>query len=240
MTASRRTTRTATLGCAALCALGLAVVPHTAAAQAAAASAGAPLPPDVHPESRSRLAPLKRDSLDQQGRDFYDALAGDSRRLTGVGGPSGIRMYSPQAGDLARRLNNYLRFESALGARTVELAILVTAREFDSQFEWSAHEPVALKAGVSKDLVELIKRRGPVSNLAGVSEQDAAIIELGREVFGTHKVSSATYARALKALGAKNLVDLTVLIGEYSATAVLLATFDQQLAAGERPPLPPR
>jgi hypothetical protein len=53
-------------------------------------------------------------------------------------------------------------------------------------------------------------------------------------------VSSATSARALKALGPKNLVDLTVLMGEYSATAVLLATFDLQLAPGERPPLPPR
>jgi 4-carboxymuconolactone decarboxylase len=83
----------------------------------------------------------------------------------------------------------------------------------------------------------LIKRRAP---LTGVSEHDAAIIELGREVFGTHRVSSATYARALKALGPKNLVDLTVLMGEYSATAVLLATFDLQLAPGERPPLPPR
>jgi 4-carboxymuconolactone decarboxylase len=157
---------------------------------------------------------LKRENLDQQGRELYDALAGDSRRLTGVGGPAGIRMYSPQAGDLARRLNNYLRFESALGARTVELAILVTAREFDSQFEWSAHEPPALKAGVSKELVELIKRRAPVATMPGMSEQDAAIIALGREVFGTHRVSSATYARALKALGPKNLVDLTVLIGE--------------------------
>jgi 4-carboxymuconolactone decarboxylase len=198
------------------------------------------LPPDIDPESRSRVPRLKRENLDQQGRELYDALAGDSRRLTGVGGPAGIRMYSPQAGDLARRLNNYLRFESALGARTVELAILVTAREFDSQFEWSAHEPPALKAGVSKELVELIKRRAPVATVPGMSEQDAAIIQLGREVFGTHRVSSATYARAVKALGPKNLVDLTVLIGEYSATAVLLAVFDQQLAAGERPPLPAR
>jgi len=240
MTASRRATRTTLMGCAVLCALGLTAMPPAAAAQSASTAPGAPLPSDVHPDSRSRLPPLKRENLDQQGKEFYDALAADSRRLTGVGGPSGIRMYSPQAGDLARRLNNYLRFESALGARTVELAILVTAREFDSQFEWSAHEPPALKAGVSKDLVELIKRRAPVASVSGVSEQDAAIVELGREVFGTHRVSSATYARALKALGPKNLVDLTILIGEYSATAVLLATFDQQLAAGERPPLPAR
>jgi 4-carboxymuconolactone decarboxylase len=206
-------------------------------AQSPNTTPNAPLPPDIDPESRARLPRLKRENLDQQGRALYDALAGDSRRLTGVGGPAGIRMYSPQAGELARRLNNYLRFESALGARTVELAILVTAREFDSQFEWSAHEPPALKAGVSKEIIELIRHRAPVK---GVSEHDAAIIELGREIFGTHRVSSATYARALKALGPKNLVDLTVLIGEYSATAVLLATFDLQLAAGERPPLPPR
>jgi 4-carboxymuconolactone decarboxylase len=225
------------MGCAALCAIGLAGLASVADAQTAATAPPEQLPPDIDPESRSRLPRLKRENLDQQGRELYDALAGDSRRLTGVGGPAGIRMYSPRAGDMARRLNNYLRFESGLGARTVELAILVTAREFDSQFEWSAHEPPALKAGISRELIDLIKRRAPVT---GVSEQDAAIIELGREVFGTHRVSSATYARALKALGPKNLVDLTVLMGEYSATAVLLATFDLQLAPGERPPLPPR
>src|SRR5688572_25891265 len=117
MTASRRAMRTTLLGCAVLCALGPAARPPAAAAQSAT-TAGSPLPPDVHPDSRSRLPPLKRENLDQQGREFYDALAADSRRLTGVGGPAGIRMYSPQAGDLARRLNNYLRFESALGART--------------------------------------------------------------------------------------------------------------------------
>jgi 4-carboxymuconolactone decarboxylase len=236
MTSLRRFLRATVLGCA-VQSFSLIVVPSAAAGQSANAAPAAQLPPDIDPESRARLPRLKRENLDQRGQELYDALAGDSRRLTGVGGPAGIRMYSPQAGDLARRLNNYLRFESTLGARTVELAILVTAREFDSQFEWSAHEPPALKAGVSKEVIELIRRRAPVT---GVSEQDAAIIELGREVFGTHRVSSATYARALKALGPKNLVDLTVLIGEYSATAVLLATFDQQLPAGERPPLPPR
>ena len=135
MTSSRRATRIVLMGCAILCVLGLAALARTASAQSAAAAPGGALPPDVNPDSRSRLAPLTRDSLDQQGREFYDALAADSRRLTGVGGPSGIRMYSPQSGDLARRLNNYLRFDSALGARTVELAILVTAREYDSQFE---------------------------------------------------------------------------------------------------------
>ena len=163
MTFSRRSLRTSVMGCTALCVIGLAALPSVAAAQSANAAPSAALPPDVNRESRNRLPPLKREDLDQAGKALYDALAGDSRRLTGVGGPAGVRMYSPQAGELARRLNNYLRFESALGARTVELAILVTAREFDSQFEWSAHEPPALKAGVSKELIDLVRRRAPVT-----------------------------------------------------------------------------
>jgi len=234
-----RAARTTLISSVLLLVLGLAAVPAppTLSAQSAGAVTPEQLPPDVFPESRNRLPLLKRDSLDPQARELHDAIMGDPRLLTGLQGPGGIRLHSPQVGQLVRRLNAYLRFDSALGARTVELAILVTARELDSQFEWSAHEPAALRAGVSPALVDLVRRRGAVS---GLPEQDAAVIELGREVFGMRRVSSATYARALKAFGPKNLVDLTILLGEYSATAVLLTTFDQQLPAGQRPALPPR
>jgi 4-carboxymuconolactone decarboxylase len=195
------------------------------------------LPPDVSPESRNRLPVVKREALDAQGRQLYDAIVGDGRRLTGLQGPGGIRLHSPRSGEIVLRLNNYLRFDSALGARTVELAILVTARELDSPFEWAAHEPAALRAGVSPELVELVKRRGPTT---GLPDRDAAVIDLGREALGRRPVSSPTYARALAVFGRKDLVDLTLLIGEYSATAVLLNTFNQQLPPGQTPQLPPR
>ena len=195
------------------------------------------LPSDVFPDSRNRLPVVKRDGLDQLGKQLYDDTVGDARRLTGLQGPGAIRLHSPQSGDAARRILTYLRFESALGARTVELAILVTARELDSQFEWAAHEPAALRAGVSQELVDVVKHRRP---LVGLLDQDATIIQLGREALSSRRVASETYARALKIWGPKNLVDLATLIGEYSATAVLLTTFDQQLPIGQRPPLPPR
>jgi 4-carboxymuconolactone decarboxylase len=194
------------------------------------------LPADVFADSRNRLPVVKRDDLDQLGMQLYDDTAGNARLLAGFQGPGGIHLYSPRAGEAVRRLNTYLRFETALGARTVELAILVTARELDSQFEWAAHEPAALRTGVSQELIDIVKHRRPVRSL---SEQDATVIQLGREALGVRRVTSATYARALKIWGAKNLVDLATLIGEYSATAVLLTTFDQQLPIG-RPPLPPR
>jgi 4-carboxymuconolactone decarboxylase len=195
------------------------------------------LPPDVFADSRNRLPVVTRDGLDQLGKQLYDDTAGNARLLAGFQGPGGIHLHSPQSGEVVRRLNTYLRFETALGARTVELAILVTARELDSQFEWAAHEPAALRIGVSQELVEIVKHRQPV---VGLSEQDATIIQLGREALGSRRVTPTTYAHALKIWGPKNLVDLATLIGEYSATAVLLTTFDQQLPIGQRPALPPR
>jgi 4-carboxymuconolactone decarboxylase len=218
-------------------AVGLAVAAVAAQERASAPALAERLPADVFPESRNRLPAVKREALDAKGQQAYDGIVGDARRLTGLQGPGGVRLHSPNVAELTLRLNSYLRFESGLGARTSELAILVVARELDSQFEWTSHEAPALRAGVPKEVVELVKRRGPT---AGLPEREAVVIELGREALSRRVVSSATYARALKVLGPKDLVDLTVLMGEYSSTAVLLNIFDQQLPPGQQPLLPSR
>ena len=113
----------------------------------------------------------------------------------------------------ARPLNRYLRHEAGLGGRVRELAILTTARELDSQFEWAAHEPAALREGIPRDLIEVIKRRLDTSDL---DQADAVVIDLGREIFGARKVASATFARALQHFGRRALVDLVPLMGNYS------------------------
>src|SRR5262245_25266612 len=87
-------------------------------------------------------------------------------------------------------------------------------------------EPVALKDGLEPAIIDLVRLRKPVTGLA---EKDAALIELGSEVLGKHFVSAETYARALKAFGERDLVDLVDLIGQRAADEVLLIAFDQQL-----------
>jgi hypothetical protein len=87
------------------------------------------LPDDFFPESRSRFPLAKREELDIVGRQMFDEIAKDTRRVTGFQGPSALRLHSSRSGELLRRLNTYLRFESPVGARTVELAILVAARD---------------------------------------------------------------------------------------------------------------
>ena len=193
-------------------------------------------PSDIDPESRCRLPLPQREELDDAGRAIYDRLADPGGgTLRGLRGPGGITLHSPELSRHTRPLNNYLRYGSGLGGRLRELAILTTARELDSQFEWAAHEAEARREGLSDEIIETIRHR---RNLADLGEADAAVVALGREMFGARKVGSATFSRCLAVFGRRKLVDLVALMGNYASTAALLIAFDMQLDPGQEPPLP--
>ena len=120
-------------------------------------------------------------------------------------------------------------------AHVREVAILITAREMDSQFEWVAHEPEALKEGVEPAVIDAIKHR---TSTAGLNETDATVIELGRQIFRDHKVKSETFAKAKALFGPAKLVELVMLMGNYAGTAALLTLVNMQLHTGKKPLLP--
>jgi 4-carboxymuconolactone decarboxylase len=195
-------------------------------------------PEDIDPMSGCRLPLPRREELDNAAQRAYDSLADpDGRTIRGLRGPGGILLHSPELSRYARPLNRYLRHEAGLGGRVRELAILATARELDSQFEWAAHEPEAIREGISREIIEIIKHR---KDTTGLDEPDAIVIELGRQIFGARKVASATFARSLRQFGRRALVDLVALMGNYAGTAAVLTAFDMQLDTGQAPPLPLR
>ena len=196
------------------------------------------IPKDVDQQSGFRLPLPKREDLDDLGKKLYDQYATPNpQSLAGLRGPAGIRLFSPLEAQHESEHNHYLRFDAGFSPRIRELAILVSAREADSQFEWAAHEPAARKEGLDPKIIDIVKyRRSP----AGLPETETVIIQLGREMFGTKKVSSETFARALKIFGPRGMVNMVALMGDYCATAALLIAFDMQLPPGEKPQLPPR
>lgn len=206
----------------------------SAAPQASAQASARTLPPDIDPESLNRLPRVRREDLDDLGKKLYDAVAGDGR-LLGLEGPIGIRMHSPPVSEYMTMGNQYLRFGAGIEPRLMELAILVVAREMDSQFEWTAHEPPALRAGLEQRIIDIVKHRRP---LTGLGDKEAAIIQLGREALGRRKVEPETFARALELFGRQGVVNVVSLMSHYAATAMLLTTFDQQLRSGQQPLLP--
>jgi 4-carboxymuconolactone decarboxylase len=200
------------------------------------------LPKDVDQASLSRLPLLERADLDAEGQKHYDTVVSpQSRTLVGLRGPSGIWMHSPRLAGYLREANQYLRFETALDRRLTELAILVTARELDNQFEWTAHEPAALAEGLPAEIIEIVKRRRPLARLGKrLGKKEAVIIACGRELFGKRRLSSATFARAVDLFGRRGVLELAALMGNYAMTAVILDTVDQQLHPGQKPLLPVR
>ena len=194
------------------------------------------LPPDIDPESRCRLPLVRRDELDADGQKIFDMHTDPKGgTIRGLKGPGGINLHSPTWSHVSRPVGRYLRFESGHSPRIRETAILISARMSNSQFEWAAHEPEALSVGVPRATIDAIKFRKPLDGLEPV---DAIIIQLGREAFGDRKVTSETYAKALKQFGKKGLIDLVALMGNYAATAAMLTVFDMQLDEGETNVLP--
>src|ERR1700687_5793057 len=109
-----------------------------------------------------------------------------------------------------------VRWASPLGRQVTELAILTTAREHDQPYEWSLHEMEAVAVGLAPAVINIVRYRKP---LRGVGDREATIIQVGRELFSRHQLSSETYARGLKLLGKSNLVDILDLMAGYSGTA---------------------
>jgi 4-carboxymuconolactone decarboxylase len=202
-----------------------------AASGAAVSQASSPsLPADIHPDTGNRFPVIKRETLTDAGKKLYDA-----RGVADGFGPGAIRLYSPPVAETMTNVNDYLRRKSGLEPRLVELAILVTAREMDCAYVWTAHEPAALKAGLSPQIVDTVRYRRPLGTLG---ETEAVIVQLGRDSITRHKVASDTFARAVKLFGHQGVVNILSLMGDYAATTILLNAADQHVRPRDKSLLP--
>ena len=186
-------------------------------------------PSDIYPDSGCRLPLPRREDLDEAGRAMFDQHSDPKGgTLAGLRGPGGIRLHSPKLAECENAVNRYLRYGAGFSGAVRELAILVTAREMESAFEWAAHEPQARRDGIPDEVIDIVKSRGPVD---GLSETEAVIIKLGREMIGGRKVSAETFAAARRLFGDRQLVDLVSLMCNYQATASFLTAFGVQVPA---------
>lgn len=184
------------------------------------------LPEDVDPDSRNRLPLIRREDLNEQGKKAYDEAISRIEPARVPQGPAAIRLHGSGVN---------VRWASPLGRQITELAILTTARAHDQPYEWSLHEMEAVAVGLDPAVIDVVRNRRP---LAMVGDTEAIVIELGREIFGSHKLSSATYARALQKLGRTNLVDIVDLMASYTGTAARLTAFNQHMPPGWKQFLP--
>jgi 4-carboxymuconolactone decarboxylase len=194
-----------------------------------------PLPPDVNPVSLTRLPPLKRDDLNDEGKAIYDKIVGTGPAPTT--GPVALSLYSPKIAQVFSDLNGFLRYNGDLSPRHTEVAIVAATWEIQQQYEYSAHEPSALRYGAPQAVIDTIKfNREPV----GLSPEETMIIKLSRAIMRDHKVSSELYAEAVKLFGRKGLVELVTVMGDYVMVGMVMTAIDQHLPENRPALLPPR
>jgi 4-carboxymuconolactone decarboxylase len=221
--------------------IGAGVCAHAFAADQAATQKVSGFPADIDPESGNRLPLPKREDMNEADRKIFDDIM--ARQQGGLSDREKqrplARMHSPGVSKGLEEAHHYLKYETKLGDRLTTIAVLTTSRELTNQFEWTQWEEHARNSKdtryVEPAVIDAIKFCRPVTELAA---KDAAIIMLGREMFGPRKVSSATFAMVLQLFGTRGTVDLEELMGLYAATANELVVFDQQLHVGQKPLLP--
>lgn len=196
---------------------------------------GAALPEDLDLDlSGNRFRPLEYAELDDAQRTMVANILAGPR--TALGGPFNVLLRSPELGDLAQALGAYARYDSSLSDTLRELAIIMTARHWTAEFEWYAHKNAALAAGLDPATVEAIRAgRRPER----MQDDEAALYQFVDELLRTHRVSDATFAAAVAALGERGVVDTIGTVGYYSMVSMLLNVDEYPLPEGVAPELAP-
>jgi 4-carboxymuconolactone decarboxylase len=168
-----------------------------------------------------RLPDIDVVKLDEHQKSIYDAIANGPRGK--VEGPLRVWLNSPAFAERAQALGAFCRFGSSLSPRLSELAILVIGAYWRAGFEWFAHAPIAIEAGLDPSVVEAI-RTG--SDPALIKADERAVYEFSRELIREHRVSQATYEMAERLLGRRSLVDLVGILGYYGLISMTINAFE--------------
>ena len=162
----------------------------------------------------------KKQDLAPEHQGVYDAIA-QSRGV--VGGPWKALLLSPELAYRTMHLGSFVRFESSLEKKLIELTALVTARELDCKHEWAAHVNHAQKAGIPLATIRAVHQKKGVEHF---STEDAQLVSFVREMLHSHRVSEPTFQAIYGRFGEKGMVELAATVGYYAMLACTLNTFD--------------
>ena len=183
----------------------------------------------------ARIPAASRESVPENQRVVFDELV-KSRGEVPASGPGSVMLNAPEVAKRGLELSAYLRRETSLAPRISELGMLLTARENDCRFIWDAHAADGRAAGLKKELVDNLRDKKELTNLAA---DEAAVVNYGREYFRTHRVSQATFDAALAQFGVLGLTELTNLMGAYALLAFNINAFEVEPSADSNEPLLP-
>jgi 4-carboxymuconolactone decarboxylase len=181
-----------------------------------------------------RFPQLTTERLNDEQRPLGEQIMKVSR--VGLGGPYNPMLRSPVFGQKMFDLLYYLRRQTFVPLKLNEFAILIIGRQWRSQVEWFAHVPLAIKAGLSSDIIAELKANKRPSNM---QPDESVVYDFVTELTTAHVVSDETFSRAKQLLGEQQIVDLTAVAGTYVTIAMILAMSEESVPPGKELPFKP-
>jgi 4-carboxymuconolactone decarboxylase len=217
----------------------LAVLSVAALAFAGVVSAQAPERPRPDPRSvrlrGDRFKPLTYEEMTPAQKTMIEhVLTGP--RGGGTEGPFNVQLRSPEMGDVGQQFGGMTRFATTVPRRLYELAIIITARHWTSQFEWTAHRRGAVQAGVSQATTDAI---ADGKRPTAMPPDETAVYNFTTELLETTQVSDATFDAARRVLGERGVVELINVMGWYGIVSMMLNVDRYPLPDGAQPELKP-
>jgi 4-carboxymuconolactone decarboxylase len=175
--------------------------------------------------AQPRFPEMLPSEMTAEQKAMYDAIMAGPRHS--MAGPFNAWLRSPILGDRLQAVGEYLRFKTAVPHNLNEFAILITAIEWRCGYEWFAHYPLAIKAGLEEAVAEDLKQgKRPTS----MTPDEALVYDFATQLHRQHQVADDVYQGAVKRLGEQGVMDLTALLGYYDLVSMTLNM------AGVRPP----
>lgn len=181
-----------------------------------------------------RMPPIPQDRMtDAQKQAIAELVAGPRGSLRG---PFNALLRSPELMRRVQKVGEYLRFQGVLDMRINEMAALLGARAMTQQYEWNAHVPHALRAGLKPAVIEAIAEgRRPT----GMAEDEEICYDFVTELLANKGVCDATYARAVKKFGEQGVIDIIAVVGYYTLLAMIMNVARTAIPDGKPLPLAP-
>ncbi len=188
--------------------------------------------PETYTVAPERMPPIPVEKMTEAQKKSAAELA--AGRRGSVRGPFNAYLRSPALMDHVQKLGAYIRYDSLIELRLRELAALMAARDWTQQYEWYAHVPHALKAGIKVATIEAIAEgRRPT----GLAADEKIVYDFVTELLANRGVSDATYARALKQFGEASVVELISVVGYYAMLAMVMNVARTAVPDGKPLPL---
>jgi 4-carboxymuconolactone decarboxylase len=164
-----------------------------------------------------RFAEIPLDKMTPAQRTVAEAIMSGPRGR--MSGPFNAWLRSPELADRLQKVGEYVRFNTSLDKRLNEMAIIMTAQYWGSQYEWYAHAPLAIKAGLDPETIAAL---GAGKKPEKMKDDEAIVWEFTTQLRRDHGVDDAIYAKAVDKFGEPGVMDLVAVNGYYDVVSMTL------------------